>query len=61
MLYLPVLRKKLREGQYVIWLFYKIDLCLTTSFQRSQRELSIDVAERRSILKNNQKYVQPPF
>jgi len=36
----------------VFWLFFKIDLCSATSFQRSRRELSIDVAEHRSIVKN---------
>jgi len=35
-----------------IWLFFKIDLCSAISFRRSRRELSIDVAEHRSILKN---------
>jgi len=36
----------------VIGLFFKIDLCSTISFKRSRRELSIDVAEHRSILKD---------
>ena len=36
----------------VFWLFFKIDLCSATSFERSRRELSIDVAEHRSICKS---------
>jgi len=35
----------------VFWLFFEIDLCSAISFKRCRRELSIDVAERRSILK----------
>ena len=35
-------------------LFFKIDICSTISFKRSQRELLNDMAEHRSILKNNQ-------
>jgi len=35
----------------VFWLFFKIGLCSATSFERSRRELSIDVAGRRPILK----------
>jgi len=31
-----------------------MDLCSATSLKRSQRELSIDMAEHKSILKNNQ-------
>jgi len=31
--------------------FFKIDLCSAISFKGSRRELSIDVAERRPILK----------
>jgi len=30
-----------------------MDLCSSTSFKRSRRHFSIDVAEHRSILKNN--------
>jgi len=48
---------KVRE-KFVFWLFFKIDLCSAISFKRSRRELSIDVAEQRSILKKN---VLPPF
>ena len=42
---------KIRE-RCVFSLFFKIDLCSATSFERSRRELSIDVAEHRSILEN---------
>ena len=35
-----------------ILVFFKIDLCSAVSFKRLRRELSIDVAEHRSILKN---------
>ena len=35
-----------------ILVIFKIDLCSPISFQRSRRELSIDVAVQRSILKN---------
>jgi len=42
---------KLRE-LCVFWLFFQIDPCSAISFKRSRRELSIDVAEHRSMLKN---------
>jgi len=51
---IPVLGVIPKRGCYVFWLFFKIGLCSAISFERSRRELSIDVAERRSILKNNQ-------
>jgi len=51
---IPILGEKLKWGYYVFWLFFKIDMCSATPFKRSRRELSIDVAEHRSILKNNQ-------
>jgi len=38
----------------MFWLFFKIDLFSATSFKRSRRELSIDMAEHRSILKNRE-------
>jgi len=47
--------------QYVFWLFFKKGLCSATSFERSRWELSIDVAEHRSILKNNHKTYNPRF
>ena len=40
------------KTRYVFWLFFKIGLRSTMSFKRSRRELSTDVAENRSILKN---------
>ena len=43
---------KLKREQYVFWSFFKIDPCSVTSFKRSRRELSIDVAGHRSILEN---------
>jgi len=43
---------KLKRGWYVFSLFLKIGLCSTISFKRSRRELSIDVAEHKSTLKN---------
>jgi len=49
---IPVLGVKLKRGWYVFWLFFMIDPCSATSFKRSRRELSINVAEDRSILKN---------
>jgi len=33
-------------------IYFKIDVSSATSFKRSRRELSIDVAEKRFILKN---------
>jgi len=48
---IPILDVKLKR-EYVFWLFFKIGLCAATSFERSWRELSIDVAEHGSILEN---------
>jgi len=42
-------------------LLFKIDLFSAISFKRSRRELSIDVAEQRSILKNYQNRYYPSF
>jgi len=50
-----------KAGLYVFWLFFKIGLCSAISFKRSQRELSIDVAQHRSILKNKQNTNYPRF
>jgi len=44
---------KIREW-CVLWVFVKVDLRSAISFKRSRPELSIDVAEHRSIYKNNQ-------
>jgi len=38
----------------LFWLFFKIGICSAISFKRSRRELSFDVAEHRSTLKNYQ-------
>jgi len=43
---------KLKREKCVGWLFFKIDLCSTISFETSRRELSNDMAEHRSILKS---------
>jgi len=48
---LSVLGLKPKRGWYVIWLFLRIGICSAISFKRSRRELSIDVAEHRSVLK----------
>jgi len=47
------LSRKIRK-KCVFWLFLKIGLCSATSFKSSRQECSIDMAEHRSILKNNQ-------
>ena len=44
------IRWKIR-GFCVFWLFFKIGLRSAISFERSRRELSIDVAEQRPMLK----------
>ena len=49
---IPVLGVKPKRGWYVFWRIFKVDLCSAISFERSRRELSIDVAEHRSMLKN---------
>jgi len=38
----------------VNWLIFKIGLCSAMSFEMSRRELSIDVAQHRSTLKNKE-------
>jgi len=48
----PVLGMKSKRGWYVVWLNFKIGQCSAMSLERSQRELSIDAAEHKSILKN---------
>jgi len=44
---------KPKRGWYVFWLFFKKELFSAISFKRSWRELSIDVAEHWSMLKND--------
>jgi len=58
---IPVLGVKLKRAYNVFSLFFNIDLCTATSFERFRRELPIDMAERRSILKNNQNTHYPRF
>jgi len=58
---MPVLGVKPKRGWYVFWLFYKIGLSSAISLERTRRELSIDVAENRSIWKNNQNTNYPRF
>jgi len=58
---IPVLGEKLKLEWYVFWLFFEIDLGSATSFKRSRRDLSVDVSEDRSILKNNQNTYYPRF
>ena len=58
---MPVWGVKPKQGWYVFWLFFKIGLCSAISLERTRRELSIDVAEHRSILKNNQNTNYPRF
>jgi len=56
---IPVLGLKIKRGWYVIWLFFKIDLCSAMSYRRSRRELFIDVPEHRSMLKNHENTYYP--
>jgi len=58
---IPVLGVKPKRGCHVYCTFFKIGLCSATSCKRSRRELSIDVTERSSILKNNQNTDYPRF
>jgi len=50
---------KPKRGWYVLWLFFKIGLCSAISFKRSRRELSTDVAEHGSMLKNDRNTLYP--
>jgi len=58
---IPFLSVKPKRGWYVFWLFFKIGQCSAILFERSRRELSIDVAEHRSMLKNCQNTHYPRF
>jgi len=44
-----------------ILVIFKIDMCSPAPFKRSRREHSIDVAEHKSTLKNNQNTFYPRF
>ena len=59
MLYLFPVKSKRRW--YLFSLFFQIGLCSAISFKRSRRELPIDVAEPRSVLKNYQNTQYPRF
>jgi len=50
---------KSKTGMVRFWLFFKIGIGI--SFKRSQRKLSIDVAELRPMLKNYQNTHYPRF
>ena len=50
-----------RREYCVFWLFFKIDLCSAISFKRSRRELSIDVAKHRSMLRKYRNTHYPRF
>jgi len=39
----PVLNVKVKQGESVIWLFWKINISTVISMERSRRELSIDM------------------
>jgi len=52
---------KPKRGQYVFWLFFKIGPCSAISFKSSRRGLFIEVAEHRSMLKNDQNAHYPRF
>ena len=58
---IPVLGMKLKRRLYLLGLFFKIDPCSAILFKRSRRELSIDVAEQRSMLKSNRNTPYPRF
>jgi len=49
---IPVLGVKPKWGRYVLWSYFKIDLCPATSMESSRRDLWNDVAEHRSIVKS---------
>jgi len=50
---IPVFGVKLKRD-YVFWQFFNINLCSATLMESSRRDLLNDMAERKSILKNNQ-------
>ena len=51
---MPVLGVKLKQGWYVFWLVFKMGLRSALPLKRSRRALSNDVAEHRSMLKDQQ-------
>jgi len=52
LMWLNIALSRKTTEQCVFWLFFKMELCLATSFKRSRRELSIDVAVHSSFLKS---------
>ena len=53
--FLVVLAVNLKRGESVFfWYFFKMDLCLATSMERSRRDFFNDMVEHKTILKNNQ-------
>jgi len=52
---------KPKQVWYVFWLFLKIGPCSAVSLKRSRRELSINVAEHRSMLKIYRNTLYPRF
>jgi len=57
----PVLGVKLKREYYVFGLVFEIGLRPATSFERSRGKLSRNVAEHRSMLKNDQNTYYPRF
>jgi len=57
----PVLGVKPKRGWYVFRLVFEIGVCSAISSESFRRELSIDVAEHRTIVKNFQIKHYPPF
>ena len=50
-----------QNGRNVLWYFFKIDLCSTTSMESSRWDLMNAMAEHRSILKNYHSMSHPCF
>jgi len=53
--------RETKTGQFAFWLLFKIGLCSATSMESSRRHLLNDVAELRSMLKNNENTFYPRF
>ena len=51
---IPVLGVNLKQGYFVFWQFFHIDLCIAISMESCRRDLLNDMAEHGPILKNNQ-------
>jgi len=48
----PIMKNN--QNTHCSLIYFKIELCSTTSMESSRRDLSNDMAEHRPILKNNQ-------